>query len=66
MTVSVQDADSQRMAFWTRKRIWYVGYFMEYEAVVKVLNFQRIENAIAFFVVDAPILCDSRSRKVTR
>ena len=62
----MQHADGKRMVCWTRNWITQVGYFMEYDAVAMACHFERIENVIAVFSVDAPLLCDSRGRKVTR
>ena len=61
----MQHADGERMVCCTRKRIKYVAYIMEYDAVVMVRHFENHENAIAVFIVDAPLLCDSSSLKMT-
>ena len=61
----MQHADGKQMVSWIRKRISHVGYFMEYYAVVMTRYFERIENVIAVFIVDASFMCDWRCRMVT-
>ena len=65
MQVSMQHADDHRMVCCPRKRIQQVAYIMEYNALVMLCHFQRFENFLSVFIVDAPLLCDCRSRKMT-
>ena len=51
----MQHADGKRMVSWIRKRISQVDYFMEYDAVAMARYFERIENVIAVFIVDASL-----------